>query len=92
MPTPPATFSESWHRVANQPVSLRPGIRVRRQNFRGRRWHLLENPFSNQFFRLQPAALLHGRSGKIRFDLDPEPLLPRWIRRVRQLLQQRYQV
>jgi putative peptide zinc metalloprotease protein len=37
------------------------------------------------------AALLHGRSGKIRFDLAPEPLLPRWIRRVRQLLQQRYQ-
>lgn len=38
-----------------------------------------------------PPALLHGRSGKIRFDLAPEPLLPRWIRRVRQLLQQRYQ-
>jgi putative peptide zinc metalloprotease protein len=37
-------------------------------------------------------ALLHGRSGKIRFDLDPEPLLPRWIRRLLQLLQQRYQV
>jgi putative peptide zinc metalloprotease protein len=37
------------------------------------------------------AALLHGRSGKIRFDLEPEPLLPRWIRRIRQLLQQRYQ-
>lgn len=36
------------------------------------------------------AVLLHGRSGKIRFDLAPEPLLPRWIRRVRQLLQQRY--
>ena len=29
---------------------------MRRQNFRGRRWHVLENPFSNQFFRLQPAA------------------------------------
>ncbi|MDA1274861.1 MAG: hypothetical protein O2960_12560, partial [Verrucomicrobia bacterium] len=38
------------------------------------------------------AAVLHGRSGKIRFDLDPEPLLPRWIRRVRQLLQRRYQL
>ena len=37
-------------------------------------------------------ALLHGRSGKIRFDLEPEPLLPRWIRRLLQLLQQRYQV
>ena len=38
------------------------------------------------------AAVLRGRSGKIRFDLDPEPLLPRWIRRVRQLLQKRYQL
>jgi putative peptide zinc metalloprotease protein len=40
---------------------------------------------------LPGVALLHGRSGKIRFDLAPEPLLPRWIRRLRQLLQQRYQ-
>ena len=52
----PATFSESWYRIANQRISLRPSIRVRRENFRGRRWHVLENPFSNQFFRLQPAA------------------------------------
>jgi putative peptide zinc metalloprotease protein len=37
-------------------------------------------------------ALLHGRAGKIRFDLEPEPLLPRWIRRLRQLLQKRYQL
>jgi putative peptide zinc metalloprotease protein len=38
------------------------------------------------------AALLHGRAGKIRFDLESEPLLPRWIRRLRQLLQKRYQL
>lgn len=38
------------------------------------------------------AALLHGRSGAIRFALPPEPLLPRWWRRLRQLLQKRYQV
>jgi putative peptide zinc metalloprotease protein len=35
---------------------------------------------------------LHGRSGRIRFDLPPEPLLPRWIRDLRQLLQKRYQL
>ncbi len=29
---------------------------VRRQNYRGERWIVLENPFSNQFFRLRPAA------------------------------------
>jgi putative peptide zinc metalloprotease protein len=37
-------------------------------------------------------ALLHGRSGAIRFDLRPEPLLPRWWRRLWQLLQKRYQL
>src|SRR5262245_29673090 len=50
------TFSESWYRIASQRISLRPGIVVRRQNYRGERWILLENPFSNQFFRLRPAA------------------------------------
>lgn len=50
------TFSESWYRVANQKICLRPGVRVRRQNFRGERWIVLENPFSNQYFRLRPAA------------------------------------
>ena len=37
-------------------------------------------------------ALLHGRSGKIRFDQPWEPLLPRWIRSLRQMLQKRYQL
>ncbi len=50
------TFSESWYRVANQKICLRPVIKVRRQNFRGERWIVLENPFSNQYFRLRPAA------------------------------------
>jgi putative peptide zinc metalloprotease protein len=35
---------------------LRPGVKVRRQTFRGERWIVLENPFSNEFFRLRPAA------------------------------------
>ena len=51
-----ATFSESWYRVAGQRISLRPGVVVHRQNFRGERWIVLENPFSNQFFRLRPGA------------------------------------
>jgi putative peptide zinc metalloprotease protein len=37
-------------------------------------------------------ALLHGRAGKMRFDLGSEPLLPRWLRRLQQLLQKRYQL
>ncbi len=52
----PQTFSESWYRIAEQRVALRPSIHVRRQNFRGERWIVVENPFSNQFFRLRPAA------------------------------------
>src|ERR1041384_4387884 len=51
-----ATFSESWHRVAGQRLSLQPAARVRRQNFRGERWFVIENPFTNEFFRLTPAA------------------------------------
>jgi hypothetical protein len=37
-------------------------------------------------------ALLHGRAGKIRLDLPSQPLLPRWMRSLRQLLQKRYQL
>jgi putative peptide zinc metalloprotease protein len=36
--------------------------------------------------------LLHGRSGKIRFTLPPEPLLFQWVHLFRQLLQKRYQL
>lgn len=56
MAGPSRTFSESWYRVASQKVCLRPVVRVRRQYFRGERWIVLENPFSNQFFRLRPEA------------------------------------
>src|SRR2546426_6131767 len=52
----PATFSESWYRIANQRICLRPGVRTRKHNYRGERWIVLENPFSNQFFRMRPAA------------------------------------
>lgn len=37
-------------------------------------------------------TLVHGRTGEVRFDLPPEPLLHRWLRSLRQLLQRRYQV
>src|SRR6187401_3018727 len=53
---PSATFSESWYRVSKQYLALRPGVITRRQNYRGERWIVLENPFSNQFFRLRPEA------------------------------------
>lgn len=66
----PSTFSESWHRVASQRICLRLGVRVRRQNFRGQRWFILENPFGNQFFRLRPAA--YEFVGRLRPDRTVE--------------------
>ena len=50
------TFSDVWYRVARQTVILRPRVEVRRQSFRGQRWHVLYDPFNNQFFRLRPEA------------------------------------
>ena len=52
----PQTFSESWYRIASQRLTLRPDVLIQRQRFRGERWIVLQNPFSNQFFRLRPAA------------------------------------
>jgi len=37
-------------------------------------------------------ALLHGRTGKIRFNTGDQALLPRWYRRFRQMIQRRYQL
>ncbi len=53
---PTKTFSESWYRIADRRVSLRPGVKVSRQYFRGERWHVIENPMSNQYFRVRPEA------------------------------------
>ncbi|MFN0130239.1 MAG: peptidase M50 [Verrucomicrobiales bacterium] len=50
------TFSESWHRLAGRRLSLRAGVRAQRQHFRGERWHVLFDPFSNQFFRVRGGA------------------------------------
>ena len=49
-------FSESWHRIASHRAWLHPSVEVQRQTFRGRPWHVLRDPFSNQFFRLPPAV------------------------------------
>jgi len=36
--------------------------------------------------------MYHGRSGRVRFTLGMEPLLRQWYRKLRQLLQERYQI
>lgn len=51
-----ALFSESWHRVAAQRIRLRPSVRIRMQYFRGERWHVVQDPFTNNFFRFSKEA------------------------------------
>lgn len=60
------TFHESWHRVAPLKPRLRTAVQSYRQVFRGRVFHVLAEPASNQYYRLdEPAyhfvALLDGR-------------------------------
>lgn len=66
----PATFSESWYRVASQRLALRPTVRARRQLFRGERWIVLEDPFTNQFFRVRPE--IHEFLARLRPDRTVE--------------------
>lgn len=52
-------------------------------------------PFFQIYAKIGPAhevVLLHGRSGKLRFTLDPKPLLKQWTHKFRQLLQTRYRI
>lgn len=49
-------FSESWHRVAQQKIRLRPSVKVRKQFFRGEQWHVAHDAYGDQFFRFRPEA------------------------------------
>jgi len=60
------TFSESWYRVAELRPRLRSAVQIHRQHFRGRMWYVVQDPSSNQFFRLTESAyrfvgMLDGR-------------------------------
>lgn len=35
---------------------LRPHVQITRQHYRGRRWHVVHDPATNQFYRLNPIA------------------------------------
>ena len=50
------TFSESWYRIADLRVSLRPTVEVRLQFFRGEKWYVLHDKLNNQFMRMRPDA------------------------------------
>lgn len=49
-------FNESWHRVSTQRLRLRPSVNLRRQRFRGERWFVAQDGFTNAFFRFRPEA------------------------------------
>lgn len=50
------TFSPFWHRVRAMKPRLRPHTQVTRQHYRGRRWHVVQDPATNQYYRLNPIA------------------------------------
>jgi putative peptide zinc metalloprotease protein len=50
------TFSPFWHRIRSMKPRLRPHVQITRQHYRGRRWHVVHDPTSNQFYRLNPVA------------------------------------
>lgn len=50
------TFSQSWSRVSRLTPMLTPHAQAHRQLFRGQPWHVVHDPLSNQFFRLNPVA------------------------------------
>lgn len=61
-----ASFSPFWHRVRLTRPRLRPHVQITRQHYRGKRWHVVHDPSSNQFYRLSVVGhefvgLLDGR-------------------------------
>ena len=65
----PLTFSESWYRIAQQRVSLRSHVKVRRQLFRGERWYVLQDPFNIGYTAVKTmAAHLKGEKVERRID------------------------
>lgn len=49
-------LSDQWHLVEGLRAALRPDCPVRRQEFRGRLWYVVSDPFANRHFRLRPEA------------------------------------
>lgn len=53
---PGATFSDTWYRIADARVALLPAVKTQAQRYRGRLWFVLEDPYSQRFFRITPEA------------------------------------
>ena len=66
MPVDRPTFHESWYRVQSLRPRLRATVQCDRQRYRGRIWHVLRDPTTNKFYRLdepnyRAVGLLDGR-------------------------------
>jgi putative peptide zinc metalloprotease protein len=52
----PQLLSPSWYRVANLQPRLRSHVRIRRHEYRGERWYVLEDRISRRTHRFNPSA------------------------------------
>jgi putative peptide zinc metalloprotease protein len=51
-----AALSDAWHRLASARVGLLPTVQVRKQSYRRQTWYVLQDAFSQKFFRVTPRA------------------------------------
>lgn len=51
-----ATFSDSWHDVAQLRLGLLPSVRVHKQIYRGREWYVLQELGSEKYYRITPVG------------------------------------
>jgi putative peptide zinc metalloprotease protein len=49
-------FSDSWFRVSGLRVALLPSVEVSPQQFRGRTWYVLQDPYTQRYFRASVQA------------------------------------
>ncbi|MCX7258076.1 MAG: hypothetical protein NTZ64_15530, partial [Polaromonas sp.] len=49
-------FSDSWFRVSNLRVALLPSVEVREQTFRGQTWSVLQDTYTQRYFRASRQA------------------------------------
>lgn len=49
-------FSDSWFRVSGLRVALLPSVEVKTQVFRGQTWHVLQDTYTQRYFRASPQA------------------------------------
>jgi len=49
-------FSDSWFRVSGLRVALLPSVEVSTQQFRGRTWYVLQDPYTQRYFRASVKA------------------------------------